>query len=404
MYAQITCSIDDEVFSQAPLDMKEALCGCDQFENFVPNVICNDDETPSHRPIITVYLNYHFIQNALGEDNFGYIGGSNNGLGINYPQNYNCTPELLPPGEGNYEDEYGNTIEYDIPESFNAYHIAERLTRGMNWKLRNNQPNAIWEDADCVKTQVQFEIYKDKNNPIDSGVYVHQQATNEYAATWVGDLKTNLSVNGDKVIDIFFTEDNTIGERFDMGGRTSRPNRVIEIGNMWKNVLYSKCDPEAPEPTSINRYYGLILHEIGHILLNEGNEGHSFNCPRCSLIAANPSPMADIDAVQECNSGTYQDQSLNWHNDGVGCPNDPAINPCYDLLGCNVGLGNGCCCNEKAPNPNFLDSNGQAVKSNNIMGYNGRNSSFTPCQLALIHFNFYDDSQPKRTAPYVKKD
>ncbi len=403
--AQISCDVGDEPIEKPPKYYRSINGGCNLSENYVPNVNCGDLGTPSHRPMITVRVNFHFVQDLNGENNFGFGGGSTNGLGMNYPQSYlstACTPVLMP-DDSNFVTSEGEIIDFGLEDSFNAIHISEKLLSGMNYKVSKNEPNPLWPVPLCVNTQIRFELYTDPNDANDRGVYVHQSLNNTYAFNPPGPQTANtvlaaLSVHGDKVIDIFFSENGpTI---FDVGGRASTPNTLVEIGNLWKNVLYSGgCDPNAPAPSTLSHYYGLIVHEIGHILLREPNSGHSFNCPDCSDQSI--SPIADIDAVEECNSGTYEDKKGFFHTNGVGCPADSILNPCFFVEGCDdnaVDLGNGCCCRNDITNDFY------GVKSNNVMGYNGQSTALTPCQLGMIHFHVFDNSEPKGTASYIKKD
>ncbi len=277
----------------SPVQSRQTHLDCDQSANYAP-----DEIYPEHRPITTIYLNFHFMQKNDGSGNFNATDDGD-------PQN---------------------------PDTWHTgYQVAELILNQANQKLANNQQMNLFlgnTPPPALQTQFRYELYTDPNDPNDTGVYFHQ-STVDYFYCLNGSCnactkKNQFSIHRDRVIDIFFLEQNVTNPT--NGGHTyticnNTPGHAVALASLWAYHTDNNSN------TGWWDFSGLLNHEIGHILLQAGNSsGHSFASPTCGGIDINVS--AENNGGDEWNSG-----------------------------------------------------------SNNVMGYNQVQDAITPCQLGIMHQN-----------------
>ena len=219
-------------------------------------------------PRKTVKLNFHFILDDSGENNF------------------------RPNDDGN-----GNSSPTGVD-------VANTLNSLLNQNTQNMQELDLPGENGVIPTHISdlgfdFELYSDPNNQNDlyGGVWFWNNSNyNGNYEVVTGDyLKSLYSQYGNEVMDVFILDESVDDDPTKMGCDYRPPDKVwcnrgvfsgssAKMANLWHNHTLG---------TGVWSAQGLMLHEILHAWLKD----HSFNCEHCE----------DIDEIIECNSNNGTD-------------------------------------------------------------------------------------------------
>lgn len=181
---------------------------------------------PERRPVLKVRVNFHFM--------------------------------LKSDGTGNFTATSTNTTHQSTYIT-NGYDYVNDLLYNVNLNLQNNQKAACPAENTIpnLPIQLEFELFKDKNDPDDKGVYFHSVPDVDYyyEVNHVSALKAKYSKKGSAVMDIFFVA-----------------NKKDEKTNGGSSVFYGDCFQILDVWRAYRDDAGLagwnfsptICHEFGH--------------------------------------------------------------------------------------------------------------------------------------------
>jgi len=225
---------------------------------------------------VTVRLNFHFITNEDGDVNFGENDANcpscieNGDFSAGFVAWY--LVDLLNNNAQDMDDyiqyyEEGNTTRLDPPIPF-LDRAGEEVPNLGDSKLRFE----LYEENGMGSVFIHnVADYNFRNLDLDEDCLTDQEVFSG------GTFKSDFSVYGDKVIDVFIFDENLPQDYCRaIRGRTQENVAWVQLANMWE-IWKSKNENNQDPEFFIYHYATTLAHEIGHVF----SLGHTYDVGIC---------------------------------------------------------------------------------------------------------------------------
>lgn len=215
--AQMSCGTVGNAQNQ------ELLTDCTTPSNYTP-----DDAYPSHRPIVYIRVNVHFMQHPDGSGNFSE---TDDGYGNPYPTGLDYAQLMIDK-------------------------CNERLSANQQMLCPTNNTTAV------EPIQIRYVLWANPLITNDNGVYYHQVSDDYYYHDFsFTNWKNLFSNNGTDVVDIYMTND--------INGGTPLAGVAEAIGNGADELKLDGAWQGYNDGTYVNGWWNfaaLLDHEMGHVI------------------------------------------------------------------------------------------------------------------------------------------
>ncbi|MEZ4951404.1 MAG: hypothetical protein R2784_18750, partial [Saprospiraceae bacterium] len=220
-------------------------------------------------------------------------------------------------------DANGNNFHCDPNgnQLLDATYLVDKFMYWANSYLSDPRENEFGTPGKVVDTRIRLEVDDEQSNSCEPGIYIYSNGSSP-------------DVSDKTILHFIFRDHANVDGDFPIGGDAGNP---AFVNNLLKKYYYETSNIDFP-----TKWARVMVHELAHNL----NLPHSFDCANTCY---------DMDNTLDCHG-----PSCPWEGPPSpgGCNSPSWTN--MDCKDCSWGYGN------------------------NLMGYNGKQSALTPCQVETM--------------------